>query len=70
MSLFDIRNLPDKDKLFTIDPYIKIYAVDGDSTNEYKVGRTDTLSNTQNPDFPNTFTFKFNPGKNQASWSP
>lgn len=57
--------LPDKDDIGTIDPYVEIYYTEGGSTRETKLGRSDTITDNENPDFGNVFEFDFDRSKNQ-----
>jgi len=58
--------LPDKDDGFgTIDPYVIITYTEGGSTSESKVGRSDTITDNENPDWGNIFEFDFDRAKDQ-----
>ena len=61
------RNLADKDKLGTIDPYVKLYYTENEGTSETKFGRSATLTNTENPDWSDVYTFDFDRNKRQVS---
>jgi len=59
--------LPDKDDGFgTIDPYVEIFATEGNSRTEVKVGRSDTIDDNENPQWGTVFEFDFDRTKNQV----
>jgi Ca2+-dependent lipid-binding protein len=60
------RGLKDKDTgLGSIDPYIYIYYTENESTSETKLGRSETLRWTRNPDWSKVFDFNFDRNKHQ-----
>jgi len=59
------KNLPDKDDLGTIDPYVEIFSVDGITGSENKVGKTATQNDNKNPTWSEAFDINFNRGKQQ-----
>lgn len=59
------KNLPDKDDLGTIDPYVEVFSVDGITGSESKIGKTGTQSDNKNPSWSETFDLNFNRGKQQ-----
>ena len=60
-------DLPDKDDVGVTDPYVEIFATEGLTGKEVKVGRTGTLTNTKNPSWGETFEFKWDRRKEQVS---
>jgi len=60
------RNLPDKDQLGTIDPYVQIFYNEDASKDEKELGRTATITDQENPDFGDVFEFDFVRAKHQV----
>jgi len=58
-------NLPDKDKLGTIDPYVEAFYTENGNTKETAFGRSATLSNTKNPSWGDIFQFNYRPSTRQ-----
>jgi len=61
----EAKNLPDKDKLGTIDPYAEVYFAEGFTGKEVKIGRTGTINKNQNPKWGEIFDFSYDAKKNQ-----
>jgi len=59
------RDLPDKDTLGTIDPYVEIFYTDDGQKEKVKLGRTGTITDQENPDWGDVFEFDFNRAKHQ-----
>lgn len=59
------RDLPDKDTLGTIDPYVEIFYTEEGQKEETQLGRSGTLTDTENPDWGDVFEFDFNRAKRQ-----
>lgn len=60
------RDLPDKDTLGTIDPYVEVFYSDEGQKEETQLGRTSTLQDDENPDFGDVFEFEFQRSKRQV----
>jgi len=60
------RNFEDKDTgLGTSDPYVEIYYTQNGSTSETKLKRSETISNSENPNWSTIFEFTFDRTKMQ-----
>ena len=60
------RDLPDKDPLGTTDPFVTVYLTENDEKNEKEIGRSATLTDDENPDWSDVFSFDFDRKKNQV----
>lgn len=60
------RDLPDKDKVGSIDPYVELYSTEGASTQEKNFGRSATIDNNKNPQWGETFEFDYDRSKQQV----
>jgi len=60
------NNLPGKDNLGGIDPYVEIFVRDGVDGKETKIGRTATLTSTKTPQWGDTFKVKYEASKKQV----
>ncbi|CAL8137083.1 unnamed protein product [Orchesella dallaii] len=58
-------DLPDKDKLGSIDPYVELYYTEGSSTKENKFGKSSTIDNNKNPQWGDVFEFDYDRSKQQ-----
>jgi len=56
------KGLEDKDILGTSDPHVKIFSKIG-SEPELQIGSTTKLEDTENPVWPDSFTYEFDPTK-------
>jgi hypothetical protein len=59
------RSLPDKDNLGTTDGYFEIFSSTDGGRSKTKVGKSDIISDKENPDWGNVFEFDFDRSKNQ-----
>ena len=63
------RGLPDKDNLGTIDPYVIIYYTEFGGSSATQLGRSDTITDNENPDWGNVFEFDWDRSKSQVSFN-
>jgi len=59
------RGLPDKDNLGTTDPYVILYYTENGSDKQYKVGRTGTITDNENPSWGDIMEFDYDRSKGQ-----
>ncbi|ODN04775.1 Copine-5 [Orchesella cincta] len=59
------KDLPEKDKLGSIDPYVELYYTEGASTKESRFGKSSTIDNNKNPQWGEVFEFDYDRSKQQ-----
>jgi len=59
------RDLPDKDDIGNSDPYAEIFYTENNGKEEIRLGQTSTITDTENPDWGDTFEFEFVRSKRQ-----
>ena len=65
MTFYAFRNFVDKDDgLGTSDPYVEVFLVENGKEN--KIGKSDVISNSENPDWGTVFEFEFVRDKRQV----